>query len=194
MKVVCAWCQQERKPALLREVEPLDDQTETHAVCSLHQLRLMERMTVMQHARHGPGAPAMADALARPGGSGPGPDASGPSASVELRELERARRQLGTWVVDSQTLLQRVFPRLIEGCDQVTRRAEAAEQICAELRQRVAKLHEELAALETERSALAEARARTIALLQRLTADTSQHVLQPLHQLLTRLEKDGGRD
>jgi len=37
MKVICAWCRREGRPAYLGEREPLDDPAETHGICRRHQ-------------------------------------------------------------------------------------------------------------------------------------------------------------
>jgi hypothetical protein len=44
MKIVCAWCKQEGRSAILGEREPFDDPTETHGVCSVHSAKLMEQL------------------------------------------------------------------------------------------------------------------------------------------------------
>ena len=44
MKIVCAWCKQEGRSAVLGEREPFDDPTETHGVCSVHSTKLMEQL------------------------------------------------------------------------------------------------------------------------------------------------------
>jgi hypothetical protein len=36
MKVVCAWCQREGKPGLIREIPPIVDQRVTHGICTTH--------------------------------------------------------------------------------------------------------------------------------------------------------------
>ena len=36
MKVLCAWCVRDGKPAFLREKSPLDDPSETHGLCESH--------------------------------------------------------------------------------------------------------------------------------------------------------------
>jgi hypothetical protein len=36
VKVLCAWCEAEGRPALLREVEPLDDPAASHGICDDH--------------------------------------------------------------------------------------------------------------------------------------------------------------
>ncbi len=40
MKVVCAWCQEEGRGAVLGEKEP-DDDTVTHGICDDHAVRLL---------------------------------------------------------------------------------------------------------------------------------------------------------
>jgi hypothetical protein len=40
VKVVCAWCLEEGRPAIVREKEPFDDPDETHGVCAEHKERL----------------------------------------------------------------------------------------------------------------------------------------------------------
>ena len=42
MRVICAWCQQQGRPGLLRVREPLDDPTETHGICDRHQQAVLE--------------------------------------------------------------------------------------------------------------------------------------------------------
>lgn len=42
MRVVCAWCQHEGRPYLLRVGEPLDDTGETHGICDRHQQAILE--------------------------------------------------------------------------------------------------------------------------------------------------------
>ncbi|MCI0407353.1 MAG: hypothetical protein L0191_02105 [Acidobacteria bacterium] len=37
MRLLCAWCEKEGKPALLAEVEPKDDPTPTHGMCPAHR-------------------------------------------------------------------------------------------------------------------------------------------------------------
>ncbi len=36
MKVLCAWCVRDGKPAFLREKSPIDDPSETHGLCGDH--------------------------------------------------------------------------------------------------------------------------------------------------------------
>ena len=44
MKVACAWCQHEGRPAILGEQAPLDDPAETHGICRRHTLDLLARI------------------------------------------------------------------------------------------------------------------------------------------------------
>ncbi|MCP9450699.1 MAG: hypothetical protein NNA21_11645 [Nitrospira sp.] len=40
MRIICAWCLQEGKIALLGEKVPLDDLRETHGICRTHLLAM----------------------------------------------------------------------------------------------------------------------------------------------------------
>lgn len=44
MKIVCAWCKQEGREALLGEREPIDDPIETHSICARHSSKLLEEL------------------------------------------------------------------------------------------------------------------------------------------------------
>lgn len=44
MRVTCAWCQHEGRPAVLGERAPLEDPAETHGICRRHTLDLLDRM------------------------------------------------------------------------------------------------------------------------------------------------------
>lgn len=41
MKVVCAWCRREGRPAILGEREPFDDPGETHGICGRHRRQVL---------------------------------------------------------------------------------------------------------------------------------------------------------
>jgi hypothetical protein len=45
VRQLCAWCEQEGKPGILGEKEPLDDPTATHGVCDTHQRALLATLT-----------------------------------------------------------------------------------------------------------------------------------------------------
>jgi len=40
MRVICSWCENEGRPALVREKAPLSDDRETHGICSNHLQQL----------------------------------------------------------------------------------------------------------------------------------------------------------
>jgi hypothetical protein len=40
VRVVCAWCETEGTPAVVREKEPLEDPEQTHGVCAEHKGKL----------------------------------------------------------------------------------------------------------------------------------------------------------
>jgi hypothetical protein len=40
MKVICAWCEAEGKPAVVREKEQLEDTEKTHGLCAEHKEKL----------------------------------------------------------------------------------------------------------------------------------------------------------
>jgi hypothetical protein len=44
MRVVCAWCKQEGRDALLGECEPFDDKTETSGICIRHCEKMVEQL------------------------------------------------------------------------------------------------------------------------------------------------------
>jgi len=44
MKVTCAWCQHEGRPAVLDDRAPLDNPAETHGICRRHTLDLLNRL------------------------------------------------------------------------------------------------------------------------------------------------------
>lgn len=46
MKVVCAWCQKEGRPALLREDDSYDSRTESHGICDDHSVRLLREIRI----------------------------------------------------------------------------------------------------------------------------------------------------
>ena len=44
MKVVCAWCERERKRAYLGECEPYDNAATTHGICPRHKEQALEAL------------------------------------------------------------------------------------------------------------------------------------------------------
>jgi hypothetical protein len=51
MKVLCAWCEQEGKPALIRESESNACAKATHGICHEHESALRKRVEVLAHRR-----------------------------------------------------------------------------------------------------------------------------------------------
>lgn len=50
MKLLCAWCLKEGKPALMGECPPLDDPTESHGICPEHRRQAEEEIEVLRKA------------------------------------------------------------------------------------------------------------------------------------------------
>lgn len=44
MKLICAWCRKEGKPALMADKEPLDDSSESHGLCPDHRKQVEEEL------------------------------------------------------------------------------------------------------------------------------------------------------
>ena len=49
MKVICSWCRQEGKAALVGEKAPLGDARETHGICVVHQRHIEARLQTARH-------------------------------------------------------------------------------------------------------------------------------------------------
>lgn len=49
MRVVCAWCQQEGKPAVIREDDSADPQCDSHGICDAHSVKLLHE--IQSHLR-----------------------------------------------------------------------------------------------------------------------------------------------
>ncbi len=45
MKLLCAWCEKEGKPAFLADVEPLEDPSKTHGICPAHRRQVEDEVT-----------------------------------------------------------------------------------------------------------------------------------------------------
>jgi hypothetical protein len=56
VKVICAWCLEEGKPAVVREKEPLDDPEDTHGVCAEHKEKLRDPLLSTEVPAPGAGA------------------------------------------------------------------------------------------------------------------------------------------
>ncbi len=44
MRVVCAWCQQEGKPAVMREDDSADSKLDSHGICDAHSVKLLHEI------------------------------------------------------------------------------------------------------------------------------------------------------
>lgn len=44
MIVLCAWCEQEGRQALIHETEPRDQQSESHGMCDAHEQALLAQL------------------------------------------------------------------------------------------------------------------------------------------------------
>jgi hypothetical protein len=44
MKLKCAWCEHEGRPAHVGDVEPLDNRSETHGLCPDHHRQWLEAL------------------------------------------------------------------------------------------------------------------------------------------------------
>jgi hypothetical protein len=49
MKIICSWCRQEGKAALVGEKAPLDDARETHGICVVHRRTVEARIRTPLH-------------------------------------------------------------------------------------------------------------------------------------------------
>jgi len=48
VKIICAWCLKEGKPALMGEREPLDDPRESHGICEEHRFQIEEELEALK--------------------------------------------------------------------------------------------------------------------------------------------------
>lgn len=166
MRVVCAWCERERKPALLREVEPLDDLTDTHGICAAHHAQILRQLAGLP----GVGLSADADAL--------------------LPDLVRLRAWLGA----GQGSMPRFLLALGRTTDHERSRLRAALAEQANLRREVAALRAAVVTLQEENRRARTRRREVAAAAEHLLDDVLRTTVQPLHALLVRLRAAGGTD
>ncbi len=48
MRLLCAWCEKEGKPALMAEVEPREDPTPTHGMCPAHRAEAEKELEALR--------------------------------------------------------------------------------------------------------------------------------------------------
>jgi hypothetical protein len=53
MKLKCAWCEREGRPAALADVEPLENHAETHGLCREHRRKWLQSLGLSEPARPG---------------------------------------------------------------------------------------------------------------------------------------------
>jgi hypothetical protein len=51
MKLKCAWCEREGRPANVADVEPIDNRADTHGLCPEHHQRWLESLGLSQQSR-----------------------------------------------------------------------------------------------------------------------------------------------
>jgi hypothetical protein len=49
MKLKCAWCEREGRPANVGEVEPVENRSETHGLCPEHHRKWLESLGISDH-------------------------------------------------------------------------------------------------------------------------------------------------
>jgi hypothetical protein len=57
MKLKCAWCEREGRPANVAEVEPIDNRAETHGLCREHHRKWLESLGMIQGPAASPTPP-----------------------------------------------------------------------------------------------------------------------------------------
>jgi hypothetical protein len=48
MKLKCAWCEREGRPANVGDVEPLDNRAETHGLCEEHRRTWLDALGITE--------------------------------------------------------------------------------------------------------------------------------------------------
>jgi hypothetical protein len=154
---VCAWCQHESRPALLREVEPLDDVTETHGICETHHVAVMRQLL---------------------GEAG---------VKADTGDLRPALRELQCWLQASPPMIGDALDRIVEEIARLDARARAREAERAHLESEVAWLADEVASLRIEHDALATWRRDAARVAATLLDHVLEGTLHPLHDVVARL-------
>jgi len=58
MRLICAWCEREGRPAALAEVEPVENLAETHGLCEDHRDEWMRSLGLGEPPPASPPPPA----------------------------------------------------------------------------------------------------------------------------------------
>jgi hypothetical protein len=160
VRVVCAWCQDERKPALLREVEPFDDPTETHGICAEHHRLLLAQ--VLRQAV--------------------------PAAEAGPEGVEAGLARLGAWVAAGRALVMDPLRDATEMTERAAQRCAAAEAERDRLEAEVARLRQAVTAVRAENEGLHALERETARLVGVLLDRALEDWVQPLHALARRLQ------
>ena len=56
MKLKCAWCEREGRPATVAEVEPIDNRSETHGLCPEHRHKWLQALGINERPSDRPRA------------------------------------------------------------------------------------------------------------------------------------------
>jgi hypothetical protein len=178
--VLCAWCQQQARPALLREVEPLDDPTETHGICDVHHGEVLRLLLVPTPGSPGVGTRAPTPPGGLPGGRDRPAAPRGPDCH-DAWELEAWIGHAPATLADLAALAADIEARR-ERCAAVEAERRRLEAALGEAR-------EILAAERRERAALLERRTACARLVARLVDGMLVHALQPLNEVAGHLRR-----
>jgi hypothetical protein len=172
------------QPALLREVEPLDDPTETHGICEAHHAAVMREL-VERGTAPAPLAPA---------GAGPRVEAlvAGPDRA-SAADVAEALTRLRAWIADGSLVVAALVGRLADQVEALRPRCVSAEAQRTRLETAVAHLRDQVGALRRERDDLAAMRQEVGRVAGTLLERTLEDALQPLHALVERLRPARGR-
>jgi hypothetical protein len=54
MKLKCAWCEREGRPATVAEVEPIENRAETHGLCPEHRHKWLKALGISERPAPSP--------------------------------------------------------------------------------------------------------------------------------------------
>ena len=57
MKLKCAWCEREGRPANIADVEPIDNRSETHGLCPEHHRKWLKSLGLSERPAPPPPPP-----------------------------------------------------------------------------------------------------------------------------------------
>ena len=89
------------------------------------------------------------------------------------------RQRVAQWIEESQYVIGRLIPGLLEDCERQRAKAAAADQDCERLRSEIGELRKEIGEVQSEREFLRNERVATGDALSRAVEHTSQ-----IHHLL----------